>query len=311
MAMRRDTETTGRVYIAPVSFGLGDLVVSLPAIQALVDRGRGDGDEVWLVTRSDAQRGLAERIKGLIGSVTEEAFDRAGAVDRFVDLRDHPLQRDHWWGSPEFEAEFGPLSINDILARICADLAIDADFTRPAPLVTCARPDLGATVLFVADSDGPSKSWRPDRWRDLAFGVQQLGLDARIVGRHSPPSGLDDVGIPTVLAPTPGEAVDVLSAARAVVGIDTGLTHIAVQQQTATVTICRDSAVYFRAWPHTRVVKGAPCDATCTVLEREYAYNDRVDLRGFAWQPRVCPVGARCLEAVQPRDVLDALEQVL
>ena len=57
----------------------------------------------------------------------EESFDAAACRGRFVDLRDHPLQRDHWWGSPQFEAAFGPLHINDILARICADFGIAAD----------------------------------------------------------------------------------------------------------------------------------------------------------------------------------------
>ena len=58
-----------RVYVAPVSFGLGDLVVSLPAIQALIERGRHRGEETWLVSRSAAQARLAERIAGLTGSV--------------------------------------------------------------------------------------------------------------------------------------------------------------------------------------------------------------------------------------------------
>ena len=60
-----------RVYVAPISFGLGDLVVSLPAIQALIAQGRHDGDETWLVTRSVAQARLADRIAGLTGWVDE------------------------------------------------------------------------------------------------------------------------------------------------------------------------------------------------------------------------------------------------
>ena len=49
-----------RVYVAPISFGLGDLVVSLPAVQALIAQGRRDGNETWLVARSDSQAALAE-----------------------------------------------------------------------------------------------------------------------------------------------------------------------------------------------------------------------------------------------------------
>ena len=103
-----------RTLIAPVSFGLGDLVVSLPPIQALIE----DDPPVWLVARAPSQRLLAERIGGLAG-VVDEAELAGGPADRFIDLRDHPLQRDFWWGSDAFEAEFGRLNINDILQRIC------------------------------------------------------------------------------------------------------------------------------------------------------------------------------------------------
>ena len=37
------SEVMGRVFVAPVSFGLGDLVVSLPAIEAVVAGGRRRG----------------------------------------------------------------------------------------------------------------------------------------------------------------------------------------------------------------------------------------------------------------------------
>ena len=302
---------TPRVYVAPVSFGLGDLVVSLPAVQALVARGQRRGDETWLVARSRTQARLAERIAGLAGCVDDDAFDRDSNRDRFFDLRDHPLQRDWWWGSPAFEAAFGRLSINDILGRICADFGIEADFDDPQPLDALPRPDVSSCVLFVTDSDGPSKCWPAERWAALAADIRELGLDTRVVTRDGVEPELAALGIESIVAPTPGDAVDVLTAARAVIGIDTGLTHIAVQQGTPTVTIARASTVFFRPWPHARVIFGDRCDDRCTALEEEYAYNERVDLRGFRWQPRACPVGGRCLDPVRPAHVFDALEQVL
>jgi Glycosyltransferase family 9 (heptosyltransferase) len=290
-----------RVYVAPVSFGLGDLVVSLPAIQALL------GEETWLVARSPAQSALAERIEGLAGWIAEDAFDRNGHDGRFVDLRDHPLQRDYWWGSVEFEQAFGRLSINDVLARICADFSIEADFTHPVPLRARRRPDLHSTVLLVLDTDGPTKRWPVNRWTALTSGIRDAGLDVRAITRDAMTAG----GIEAIRAPTPGDAVDVISSVRAVVGVDTGLTHIAAQQLTPTVMICRGTPFYFRSWSHTRAVTGGPCDDACVAAEEEYAYNERVDLRGFEWQPRPCPVDGRCLQVVQPDDVLRALEQVL
>ena len=293
------------VYIAPVSFGLGDLVVSLPAVQALISSGAA----TWLVARSPVQAALAHRIDGLTGCVAEDAFDGVDHHGRLVDLRDHPLQRDYWWGSPAFEEAYGELGINDIVGRICADFGIIADFTLPVPLTSFPRPEVASSVLFVMGTDGPSKRWPADHWGTLASELGRRGFEVRAVVREH--AGGTSGGIETVCAPTPGDVVDVLSAARAVVGVDTGLTHIAVQQGTPTITISRPGNVYLRPWPHTRAVTGDPCDPACVEMEQEYAYNDRVDLRGFEWQPRRCPVDGRCLAAVQPEHVMNALEQVL
>src|ERR1700722_13155094 len=103
-----------RVLVAPVSYGLGDLVVSLPVAQALIAEGRDRGDETWLVSRSRSQALLASRITGLSGWIDEADLEPGLSGDRLVDLRDHPLQRDYWWGSPAFEAAYGPLGINEI-----------------------------------------------------------------------------------------------------------------------------------------------------------------------------------------------------
>jgi hypothetical protein len=282
-----------RSYVAPVSFGLGDLVVSLPAVQALIEH----GEETWLVARSDAQARLAGRIGGLAGTVDEQAFDRDGHGGSFIDLRDHPLQRDWWWGSDAFAEAFPSLSINDILSRICADFDIPADFTRPIPLTAALRPEYATSVLLVCEGEGASKHWSTERWSSLADALRAQGLDPRVVTRD--------------IAPTLGDAVDILSSGRAVIGVDTGLTHLAVQQGTPTVTICRPPPVYFRGWSHTRVVVGDRCDDACVAAENEYAYNETVDMRGFAWQPRTCPVMGRCLDAVRPTDILDELNELL
>jgi Glycosyltransferase family 9 (heptosyltransferase) len=301
-----------RVYVAPISFGLGDLVVSLPALQAVIVQSRREGNETWLVARSAAQALLAGRIDGLAGSVAEDALDRSShQAGRLVDLRDHPLQRDWWWGSREFEDAFGMLSINDILRRICDDFGIEADFTRPTPLTAFPRSELSTSVILVTDSDGASKRWPVDRWRSVADGVRARGFDVRLVTRDEAAPEMRALGIAETCAPTPGDALDVVGAAAAVIGVDTGLTHLAVQQGTPTVTICRAPAMYFRPWPRTRAVVGDRCDEACLAVENEYAYNARVDLRGFQWRPRVCPAAGVCLASVQPDDVLTALDAVL
>jgi hypothetical protein len=299
-----------RTYVAPISHGLGDLVVSVPVIQAAIAAGAGCGDETWLVARSPSQAALAGRIAGLGGCVAEEDLPSSSGDLRLVDLRDHPLQRDYWWGSRRFEAAYGPLDINQILARIAADFGIAADFTRPRPLEWRHRPSLCRTVLLVAETDGPAKAWSAEKWSSLAT---QLGarFDVRYVTRSGPSGPLRGSGIGDVRAPSPGAAVDALSSCQAVIGVDTGLTHIAVQQGTPTVMICRRNSVFFRPWSHARALRGTACDDACLAADEAASYNDRVSLRGFDWKPRQCPVGGRCLSELAPQQAMALLDELL
>jgi hypothetical protein len=298
------------VYVAPISLGLGDLVVSLPAIQAVIAENRAPTGRTWLVARSPAQAALAGRIDGLAGFADEASFDPDPLTRRFIDLRDHRLQRDYWWGSPEFDRAYGPLSINEILRRICLDFGIDADFSRPAPLCASHRPELRDSVLLVTETDGPTKRWAADRWAAVAGWARERGSDVRSVVRSAPDPQLTEAGVGAVVAPTPGAAVDVLTSCRAVVGIDTGLTHVAVQQGTPTVTLCRDRPVYFRAWPHSQVVTASPCAEVCRARERDGAYNTRVSLGGFQPPVRTCPVGTPCMDSIAAESVIAALEKL-
>jgi hypothetical protein len=293
-------------FLAPVSYGLGDLVVSLPAIEALIR----DDQSVWLVARAASQRLLAARITGLAG-VVDEAELVCGPGDRLVDLRDHPLQRDFWWGSPAFAAQFGLLNINDILQRICADLGINADFSRPTPLHTHPRDGLDRTILLVHETDGPDKRWPLNHWADMIAVLRAEGHEVAQVLKQHGPSPLDGIDVPVLVAPTPGDAIDVLSACRGVVGVDTGLTHIAAQQGTPTVTICRRSSVYVRPWPHCAALRGAECSVECREAEARYAYNQTVSLRHFRPPMRSCPSGSACLAATRPEDAACLLRELL
>jgi hypothetical protein len=299
-----------RVYVAPISFGLGDLVVSLPIVQALIADTTRRGEETWLVARSASQSRLSERIPGLAGCVDEETFPPVSGADRLIDLRDHPLQRNYWWGSPEFEAAFGPLDINQILDRIATDFGIDADFSAPTPLLSSPVPGLERTVLLVTETDGPAKAWPATEWESVAAQLRPR-FDVRQVTRTLTGGDLDPFAVPALLAPSPGAAIDALTSCRGVIGIDTGLTHIAVQQGTPTVTICRHGSLYFRPWSHARALRGAACDAACLAEEHASAYNDRVSLRGFQWRPRTCPSGQKCLDQLQSEQAVRLLAELV
>ena len=171
-------------------------------------------------------------------------------------------------------------------------------------------PGLDRTVLLVTETDGPAKAWPATKWESLAAQLRRR-FDVRQVTRTATGGDLDRLVAPALPVPDPGAAVDVLSSCRGVIGIDTGLTHIAVQQRTPTVTICRHGSVYFRPWSHARALRGTPCTAACLTVERTSAYNERVSLRGFQWQSRTCPSGQQCLAELQSEQAVRLLDELV
>jgi ADP-heptose:LPS heptosyltransferase len=145
----------------------------------------------------------------------------------------------------------------------------------------------------------------------VAAELAATGLDVRQVSRSASPRDRHGTGIAQLPASTLGSAVDALTACRAVIGVDTGLTHIAAQQGTPTVTICRQSSVYFRPWSHCRVLRGERCTEECIAVEAAYAYNDHVSLRDLPLDPRTCPSGAPCLNGTRPAQAVALLREVL
>jgi hypothetical protein len=246
-----------------------------------------------------------------LAGVVDESELICDPGDRLIDLRDHPLQRDYWWGSPAFEAQFGRLNINDILERICWDLDVHADFSRPVALRANPRPELNRTVLLVHETDGADKEWPVDHWAAAAAMLRADGHDVAHVVKEPGPSPLDAIAVPALVAPRPGDAVDVLSSGLGVIGVDTGLSHIAAQQGKPTVTICRRGSVYVRPWPHCAALRGTPCTDECVDAESSYAYNQTVSLRHFRPTPRRCPSGSACLEAARPDDAVRLLRERL
>jgi ADP-heptose:LPS heptosyltransferase len=297
-----------RVCVAPVSFGLGDLVISLPAVQGLVQ----SGAETWLVARSPSQARLAARIDGLAGTVREEDLGAAPAPFEYKNLRDHPLQRDAWWGSPEFARAHGKLSINEILQRICDDLSVPADFSQPRPLRALPRDDVRDDVVLLAGTDGPSKRWPVEAWRDLARRLLDRGRAARVLVTEYADGAADvaAAGIDVVVAASLEDAVDVLTSCAGAVGIDGGLTHVAVQQGTPTVALHRPEPIFFRAYRHTRLVLGDACAPECVDRSLASAHNARVELVAFRHRPWDCDATARCMRAIGVDRVLGALAEL-
>ena len=264
-------------YIAPIGNGLGDLIVSLPAVQHLI----AQGEPTVLVLRSPRQVGCAELIPGLKGSVREVDFDATalGAVHRYVNLREHPLQTDHVWGSSGFEKQYPGYRIADIVRDISRDFGIDADFENLVPLPYKARPELEDTVLLIPGSGGTFKCWRTQSWIELIKRFKAGGLPVAMAGQPQHSEAVAELlssGVRLIETPAIADALDVVSSVSCVVSVDTGLMHLALQQLTPVAAIWINnpgSLNYLRTVKHCFPVVSPRCSKLCVSEELDKNLN--------------------------------------
>src|SRR5271168_4188118 len=216
-------------YFAPLAEGLGDAIVSLPLLFALIDKG-----ETFLVARCPRQEGLTEAVEGLAGTVREvDLKDRLKPNDTYINIRNHRIQTDYVWGSTEFAEHYNGYRVNDILAVMARDFGIEANFDKPRPLLYKHRKDSHDKIVFVPGTMTTAKTWSTQKWIELNRSLSERGLSVLMVGqpdRNEIVRELVSAGVDWIETPTVQDAIDVVSSAATVVSIDTGLMHIAVQQ---------------------------------------------------------------------------------
>lgn len=294
------------IYLAPAALGLGDLVVTLPVVQQLIAL----GEPVFLVVRAEEHQELARRIPGLAGTRLE--WELPGCLsqpDRFIDMRDHPLQREFWWGSKPFLDKYPGWRIEDVLRVICKDKKLPADFAQPyEQLHFVRRNELAGKVLFIPGSAVSAKCWPTANW--LAVSQQ---VDAVVIGQPEESEearALIDAGLAWYETPSVADALDAVSSCQAVISVDTGIMHMAVHQGTPTVGIYRGSAVYLRERENfIGLVPAKSCDAACFQAELDCAHNDRPAAgKGFRPLNWSCQsVDSSCISEINPEAVLQAL----
>ncbi len=309
------------VFLAPVANGLGDLIVSLPALQALIETGQ----PTFLVIRSPYQEGLEARITGLAGVLREIEFDEASlkSSDRYFNLRNHPLQTDHIWASPEFERKYPGYKINHVLKGICTDFGIQANFDDLSPLPFKFRHESEDLVLFIPGSTGIVKCWPTQRWLRLAAEINSRGQKLALLGqperseivRDCLNAGLEHISTPTII-----DALDIISSAKGVIAVDTGLMHLAVHQQIPTVSLFRYNVMFQRDYPHARSLTAPRCHQSC--IDREFsAVPNKVVNIGTAkpnetlryWETFQCIADnweERCMHAIEVESVLEAMKEL-
>lgn len=303
-------------YLAPISNGLGDLIVSIPILQTLIET----GEPTYLVMRSPAQEGLTSRLEGLAGAIKESDFDpkSISTSDMFYNFRDHPLQSDYVWGSKEFEAHYPGYRINEVLKGICTDFGIEVDFETLRPLQFKKKSECEDRIAFLPGSAGLFKCWPSSHWIDLSQRLQTLGLQPFVVGqpeRCLVVQELIEHGLEHIPTPELVDAIDVLSSSKCVIAVDTGLMHASVHQGVPTVGLFRYNTMFMRSYERVRSLVGPLCAEAC--MEREFAGAPNEKLKYPVWEfwePLTCAlddVAERCMTQISPAMVEDAVRQLI
>jgi ADP-heptose:LPS heptosyltransferase len=310
------------IYLAPISTGLGDLIVSLPALQALIQTGQ----PTYLISRTPMQEGLEHRIPGLAGIIRETVFDEnsLSAEDVYFNLRNHPLQTDYIWGSAQFEKLYPGYKITDVLKGICADYGIAADYDKLTPLPFEKRNEAAGAVVIVPGSAGIVKCWPSYHWIDLAGRLSQTGHKILVVGqpdRSQIVKECVDAGLEHINTAKIEDALDVLSSAQCVIAGDTGLMHMAVQQNIPTVAIFRYNVMFMRDYPHVRTLAAPICHQPCIDLEFSAVPNKVISFDSFAenkqkvyWETWECTKESwpeRCMSMILPEHVAQAVNELV
>ncbi len=309
-------------YLAPISSGLGDLIVSLPALQSLIQTGQ----PTYLISRSPMQEGLEERIPGLAGMIRETEFDVSAlsSSDLYFNMRNHPLQTDYIWGSKEFFELYPGFKITDVIKGVCADFGIEAVYDTLSPLPFQMRSECAATVILVPGSAGIVKCWPSYHWIELADRLTKCGHRVAVVGEPDRSPIVKDClesGLAHVPTPSLADALDVLSSALSVVAGDTGLMHLAVQQNVPTVALFRYNVMFMREFPHVRTLVAPACAQACIDIEYGAVPNKVTSFNSFIenekkcyWETWQCTKEAwmdRCMSAIKPEQVEAAINELV
>jgi len=302
------------IYISPISWGLGDLIISLPIVQSFIDKGL----PTCLVIRSDLQKGLGERLVGLQGIVSEEELPSKMADQKgsYINLREHPLQKNYWWGSPEFYEKFGERKMNDLLAEICTDFKLEVNFNRLVALKSEKLPRFNNTVIFVPGTDGLFKCWPKEHWLELKDALLKRGQEVLMLGEPENSLAVKELlgSVDWIETRSLIDCLDVISNSLALVGVDTGLTHLAVHQSIPTIGLYRNRPIYWRPFSHCfKLEAEQPCADECYALALSCRDNHLTSFVEFEYRSWRCarPQEERCMATINVAKAISAFDTLL
>ena len=238
-------------YFLAVGSGIGDVVVSLSICRWII---QNSSEPVVMVARGPRQVGLSEVIPGLAGEIIEPDLQKTMmSGDRLINLRDHPLQKYYDWFSAEFQTGYPNFRITEILTRICRDFGLAVDVSEITPFEFTRDERVLDKVILIPGTTVRAKMVRAPMWINLYNDLQSMGIESVMIGeldRSKDTRDLVETGLPHIETPKIQDAINAISSARAVVSVDTGLMHVAVQQGVKTVAIHGACEVYHRPAPN-------------------------------------------------------------
>jgi ADP-heptose:LPS heptosyltransferase len=251
--------------------GIGDVIVSLPAIECL----RTSFLEVWTPARTVPLVRFANRVRGIAST----GIDRLGVTEPPPSLIDDLRSFDSivsWYGAnhPEFRDAVSRLNLPfTFLPALppqgtgihATDFYLDQISDQVSALAQCATdgvPRIECTVtrenfaVIHPFSGSPRKNWPLAKFRALAAGLERIMPVQWCAGQDDPP-------LPeAVLIDDLYDLACWLAKARLYVGNDSGITHLAAAVGTPVLAIfgATDPAVWAPRGIHVRVVKAMMVD---------------------------------------------------
>ena len=123
------------------------------------------------------------------------------------------------------------------------------------------------------------KCWLKESWLALYDRLRALGVRAHVLGQPQTSTQVKELvesGLPFLPTPTIKDALDVVSSARAMVSVDTGLMHMALQQLVPCAAIWINnpgSLNYMRTVKHCFPVVSPRCSSACVSEELDKNLN--------------------------------------
>ncbi len=304
-------QTIPNFYISPVSWGLGDLVVCLPIIQELISR----QIPTYGIYSNALQKEAYDSVIGLKGSISHNDINKIDTAAQIINLRNHDLQKNYWWGGTLFKQNYPNYHINDILKIICNDFNLPFAEHKLVKLTHQKLPQYENTLIFIANSFGPFKSWPTEYWLEIHRFLTKHNYNVILLGRINESQQLADLinlGVKHVDTPQLSSAINILSSAKAVVTIDSGLAHISVNQGTPTIIMFGHNDVYYRPYPNSYNISAKHCSILCNEQYDKFS-NTNPDKNFATFLPWDCKaeITLKCMSTIMPQSVIDKLSMIL